>query len=85
VIRLDVIKIEEECKPIAYLSFHNQYKYCQLAENYKLSVKLPFGIVGLALIVQPYYKEEVEIVLEWLIPKVVKNVQKFLGLANYYR
>ena len=24
-------------------------------------------------------------VLEWLTPKCVKNVQKFLGLANYYR
>ena len=23
-------------------------------------------------------------VLEWLTPKYVKDVQKFLGLANYY-
>jgi len=23
-------------------------------------------------------------VLDWLIPKEVKNIQKFLGLANYY-
>ena len=23
-------------------------------------------------------------VLDWLIPKGVKNIQKFLGLANYY-
>ena len=30
-------------------------------------------------------KEKVEGVLNWLIPKNVKEVQKFLGLANYYR
>ena len=34
------------CKPAAYLSSHN---YCQLAEKYKLLVKLPFGIVGSVL------------------------------------
>ena len=30
-------------------------------------------------------KEKVRGVLEWPIPKCVKDVQKFLGLANYYR
>ena len=30
-------------------------------------------------------KEKVKRVLEWLIPKCVKDIQKFLGLANYYR
>ena len=30
-------------------------------------------------------KEKVKGVLEWLMPKYVKDVQKFLGLANYYR
>ena len=30
-------------------------------------------------------KEKVEGVLEWLVPKSMKDVQKFLGLANYYR
>ena len=29
-------------------------------------------------------KEKVKGVLEWLIPKCVKDIQKFLGLANYY-
>ena len=29
-------------------------------------------------------KEKVKGVLEWLMPKCVKDVQKFLGLANYY-
>ena len=30
-------------------------------------------------------KKKVKGVLEWPIPKCVKDVQKFLGLANYYR
>ena len=30
-------------------------------------------------------KEKVLGVLEWPRPKMVKDVQKFLGLANYYR
>ena len=30
-------------------------------------------------------KEKVRGILEWLAPKCVKDVQKFLGLANYYR
>jgi len=30
-------------------------------------------------------EEKVEGVLNWLVPKMVKDVRKFLGLANYYR
>ena len=30
-------------------------------------------------------KEKVQEVIEWLVLKSVKDVQKFLGLANYYR
>jgi len=30
-------------------------------------------------------KEKVKEVLEWPTPECVKDVQKFLGLANYYR
>ena len=30
-------------------------------------------------------KEKISGVLEWPRPKMVKDVQKFLGLANYYR
>ena len=30
-------------------------------------------------------KEKVQGVIEWLVPRSMKDVQKFLGLANYYR
>ena len=30
-------------------------------------------------------KEKVEGVLNWLAPRNIKEVQRFLGLANYYR
>ena len=30
-------------------------------------------------------KEKVHRVLEWPTPKCIKDIQKFLGLANYYR
>ena len=30
-------------------------------------------------------KKKVEGVLNWLVPRNVKEVQKFLGFANYYR
>ena len=29
-------------------------------------------------------EEKVKDVLDWLTPKCVKNIQKFLGLVNYY-
>jgi len=30
-------------------------------------------------------EEKVEGVLNWLVPKTVRDVRKFLGFANYYR
>ena len=30
-------------------------------------------------------KEKVQGVIEWPVPKSVKDMQKFLGLENYYR
>ena len=28
---------------------------------------------------------KVKVVLDWSVPKSVKDIQKFLGLANYYK
>jgi len=30
-------------------------------------------------------KEKVQGVIEWLVLRSIKDIQKFLGLANYYR
>jgi len=30
-------------------------------------------------------KEKVQGVVDWLVPRSVKNIQKFLRLANYYK
>jgi len=30
-------------------------------------------------------KEKVSEIVNWLVPRDVKDVQKFLGLTNYYR
>ena len=30
-------------------------------------------------------EEKVEGVLNWLVPKMIRDIRKFLGLANYYR
>jgi len=45
-----------------------------LAENYKLSVKLPFGIVGLVLAVQPYYTN-------WKLTVYRLEIQFWLGVS----
>ena len=28
--------------------------------------------------------KKVEVVLDWLIPRIVKEIQSFLGFANFY-
>ena len=54
-------------------------------EKYKWKVK-KVGFLG--VVIEPerikIEEEKVKDVLDWLIPKYIKNMQKFLGLANYY-
>ena len=45
------------------------------------------GFLGVVIELERIKMEEEKVkgILEWLMPKCVKDVQKFLGLANYYR
>ena len=45
------------------------------------------GFLGVVIGPDGIKMEEVKVkgVLDWPIPKCVKDIQKFLGLANYYR
>ena len=54
-------------------------------EKYRWKVR-KVGFLGVVIGLEEIKmeKEKVKGVLEWLIPKCVKDVQKFLGLANYY-
>jgi len=55
-------------------------------EKYKWKVR---EVEFLGVVIGPkgveIQKEKVEEVLNWLAPRNIKKVQKFLGLANYYR
>ena len=61
------------------------YLYVKL-EKYKWKVRevdflgVVIGLEGIKM-----EKKKVKVVLDWLVPKSVKDIQKFLGLANYYR
>jgi len=54
-------------------------------EKYKWKVR-EVGFLGVVIGLEEIKmeKEKVKGVLEWPTPKCVKDVQKFLGLANYY-
>ena len=54
-------------------------------EKYKQKVK---EVRFLKVVIRPesikIEKEKIKGILDWLTPKYIKNVQKFLGLVNYY-
>ena len=54
-------------------------------EKYKWKVR-EVGFLGVIIGIDRIKMEEKKMkdVLDWLTPKCVKDVQKFLGLANYY-
>ena len=55
-------------------------------EKYKWKVR-KVGFLGVVIGLEEIRMEEEKVkgVLEWLTPKCVKDIQKFLGLVNYYR
>ena len=54
-------------------------------EKYKWKVR-KVGFLGVVIRPEGIKMEEKKVkgVLDWLTPKCVKDIQKFLGLANYY-
>jgi len=60
------------------------YLYVKLGK-YKWKIK-EVGFLGVVIGLEGIKMEEEKMkgVLEWPTPKCVKDVQKFLGLANYY-
>ena len=54
-------------------------------EKYKWKVR-EVGFLGVVIRLEriKIEEEKVKEILDWLIPKYVKDIQKFLGLANYY-
>jgi len=52
-------------------------------EKYKWKVR-KVGFLGVIIGLEGIKMEKVKGVLEWPTPECVKDVQKFLGLANYY-
>jgi len=54
-------------------------------EKYKWKVR-EVGFMGVVIRLEGIKIEEEKVkgVLDWPTPKEIKNVQKFLGLANYY-
>ena len=61
------------------------YLYIKL-EKYKWKVReVDFLGVVIGLERIKMEKKKVKVVLDWLVSKSVKDIQKLLGLANYYR
>ena len=55
-------------------------------EKYKWKMrKIEFLEVVIGLDGIKMVKVKMKSILNWLMPKCVKDIQKFLGLANYYR
>jgi len=55
-------------------------------EKYKWKVReVEFLGVVISLKGIKIQREKMERILNWLVPRNVKEVQKFLGLANYYK
>ena len=55
-------------------------------EKYKWKVR---KVNFLEVVIRPeeikIEEKKVKVVLDWIVSKLVKNIQKFLGLVNYYR
>jgi len=72
--------VEEVVKRLAENNLYVKPKKCKWKVKEVGFLKVVIGQEGIKM-----DKENVKDVLDWLTPKGVKDIQKFLELANYYR
>jgi len=71
--------IKEVVKKLAENDLYVKPEKCKWKVKKIVFLGVVIGLEGIKI-----EEEKVKDVLDWLTPKCVKNVQKFLGLANYY-
>ena len=85
VVATDIEEEHDELVEKVLKRLEENYLFIKL-EKYHWKVK---EVEFLGIVIRPQgvkmQKKKVEGVLTWPVPKNVKEVQKFLGLANYYR
>ena len=71
--------VEEVVRRLAENDLYVKLEKCKWKVKKVGFLEVMIGLEGIKI-----EEEKVKKVLDWLIPKCVKNIQKFLGLANYY-
>jgi len=71
--------VEEVVKRLAENNLYMKLEKCKWKVREVRFLEVVIGLEGIKM-----KEEKVKGVLDWLTPKCVKDVQKFLGLANYY-
>ena len=71
--------VEEVVRRLAENNLYVKPEKCKWKVKEVGFLKVIIGLEGIKM-----EKEKIKRVLDWLTPKGIKDVQKFLGLANYY-
>ena len=71
--------VKEVVKKLAENDLYVKPEKCKWKVKKIVFLGVVIGLEGIKI-----EEEKVKDVLDWLTPKCVKNVQKFLGLTNYY-
>ena len=71
--------VKEVVKKLAENDLYVKPEKCKWKVKKIVFLGVVIGLEGIKI-----EEETVKDVLDWLTPKCVKNVQKFLGLTNYY-
>ena len=71
--------VEEVVKRLAENNLYMKLEKCKWKVREVRFLEVVIGLEGIKI-----KEEKVKDVLDWLTPKCVKDIQKFLGLVNYY-